>query len=89
LLNEPRGMESSWKGSSSRLVEALRRLRERTEKRTGSSDATEEVYLCQRSEFVPLRELSARQHLVLDTTEGTERLLPRVENSLGHLFEPS
>ena len=45
--------------------EVIRRLRDRTSKRAGPSDATEEVYLRQRSEFVPLTELSARQHLLV------------------------
>ena len=67
-------------------VEALRRLRERTSRGRGPSDATEEVYLCQRAEFVPFRELSARQHLVADTTKGTERVLSRIEESLSNLF---
>ena len=69
--------------------ETLRRLRERTGAARGPSDATEEVYLCQRREFVPINELSPRQHLVVDTTEGAESILLCIENSLGHLFEPS
>jgi uncharacterized protein len=69
--------------------EVLRRLRERTSKDRGPSDATAEVYLCQRSEFVPLTELRARQHLIVDTTRGTERVLSRIEESLSNLFYPS
>jgi uncharacterized protein len=69
--------------------EVLRRLRERTSEGRGPSDATEEVYLCQRAAFVPIRELSARQHLVVDTTKGTERILRSIEDSLSHLFDAS
>ncbi len=69
--------------------EVLRRLRERTGSGSGPSDATEEVYLRQGTEFVPLNELSARQHLVVDTTEGAERILACIETSLSHLFEAS
>ncbi|MGD0291581.1 MAG: AAA family ATPase [Candidatus Binataceae bacterium] len=67
--------------------EVLRRLRERTSKGAGPSDATEEVYLRQREEFVPIREVSARQHLVVDTTKGIEHVLPPIEDSLSHLFD--
>jgi uncharacterized protein len=67
----------------------LRRLRERTRSGGGPSDATEKVYLRQRTEFVPINELSARQHLAGNTTEGVERVLPCIETSLSHLFEPS
>jgi predicted kinase len=67
--------------------EVLRRLRERAGRGTGPSDATEEIYLRQRTEFVPISEVSVRQHLVVDTTEGTERALPYIEKALGHLFE--
>jgi hypothetical protein len=69
--------------------EVLRLLRERASKGTGPSDATEEVYLRQRTEFVPISEVSERQHLVVDTTEGTERVLPHIENALSHLFDSS
>jgi uncharacterized protein len=67
--------------------EVLRRLRKRSSERVGPSDATEEVYLCQRGEFVPLTELSARQHLVVDTAKGTEHVLPAIEDYLSHLFD--
>ena len=67
--------------------EVLRRLRERTSKGTGPSDATEEVYLRQRFDFVPLTELSARQLLVVDTTKGTEHVLPGIEGYLSQLFD--
>ena len=69
--------------------EVLRRLRERTSQGSGPSDATEDVFLHQRSEFAPLNELSARQHLVVDSSKGTESLLPGIENSLRHLFDRS
>ena len=67
--------------------EVLRRLRERTLESTGPSDATEEVYLRQRFDFVPLTELSARQLLVVDTTKGTEHVLPGIEGYLSQLFD--
>ena len=69
--------------------EVLRRLRERTSKGSGPSDATEEVYQQQRSKFVPLNEVSARQHLVVDSSKGTEYVLPHIEDSLRHLFDRS
>jgi uncharacterized protein len=69
--------------------EVLRRLRERTSKGVGTSDATEEVYLCQRAEFISLTELSARQHLVVDTTKTIECVLCSIEDSLSHLFDAS
>jgi len=68
-------------------LEALRRLRERTRAGRGPSDATEEVYLCQRKEFVPIKELSSRQHLVADTTKGTKTALNLIEKSLTNLFD--
>jgi uncharacterized protein len=67
--------------------EVLRRLQERTSKGTGPSDATEEVYLRQRFDLVPMTELSARQHLVVDTTKGTEHVLPGIEGYLSQLFD--
>jgi uncharacterized protein len=68
--------------------EVLRRLRERTSKGLGPSDATEEVYLRQRVEFAPIEELSVRHHLVVNTTKDIERLLTTIENSLAELFSP-
>ncbi len=47
--------------------EALRRLRERAGRPGEISDATEEVYLRQRSEFVAPAEVPAENHLVADT----------------------
>ena len=66
--------------------EVLRRLRERSHNRRGPSDATEEVYLQQQSDFVPLAEISARQHIVVDTTKGAELVIPIVEDVIAHLF---
>jgi uncharacterized protein len=68
-------------------VEVLRRLRERASTGRGPSDATEEVYLSQRKEFVPIKELSSRQHLVADTTKGTKTVLNGIEKSLTNLFD--
>jgi predicted kinase len=68
-------------------LEVLRRLRERTRTGRGPSDATEEVYFCQLKEFVPIKELSLRQHLVADTTKGTETVLNGIEKSLTNLFD--
>jgi uncharacterized protein len=65
--------------------EVLRRLRERSRNRRGPSDATEEVYMQQRSDFVPLAEISARQHIVVDTTKGAELVIPIIEDAITHL----
>jgi len=69
--------------------EILRRLGERTKKGDSVSDATAEVYLSQRAEFVPITEVRARHHLIIDTGENIERALERIEGSLGSLFQPS
>ncbi len=65
--------------------EVLHRLRERSRDRRGPSDATDEVYLQQRTDFVPLAEISARQHIVVDTTKGAELAIPIIEDALTHL----
>jgi len=68
-------------------AEVLSRLSERSRKHDDPSDATGEVYLHQRAEFVPVREFPARQHLVVDTTAGTEHALTSIEYALSHLVE--
>ncbi len=65
--------------------EVLRRLKGRSRDRRGPSDATEEVYLQQRRDFVPLAEISARQHIVVDTTKGAELAIPIVEEAITYL----
>lgn len=67
-------------------AEILRRLRERSVNQRGPSDATGEVYLRQRAEFVPLDEIPARRHLVADTTAGVAAEPPRIEAALRELF---
>lgn len=67
-------------------AEVLSRLSERSLKGEDPSDATQEVYLHQRAEFAPLRELPARHHLVVDTTTGLEHALNGIEYALSHLL---
>lgn len=67
-------------------AEILRRIVQRT-CTAGPSDATTEVYLRQRSEFVPLTEISSRQHLIADTTKGVDCVWPSIERALNQLFE--
>lgn len=51
---------------------SLRRLQEREKKAGEVSDATVEVYLRQRDEFVPLSEIPDSQRMILDTEEDAE-----------------
>jgi uncharacterized protein len=62
--------------------EVSRRLRERTLRGGDPSDATEDVYVRQRSEFMPLDDLPAPQHLVVDTTQGVEDVISSIESRL-------
>jgi predicted kinase len=66
-------------------AEVLSRLSERSRTGDDPSDATQEVYLRQRSEFAPLREFPARHHLVVDTTAGIDHALNGIEYALTHL----
>jgi hypothetical protein len=66
-------------------AEVLSRLSERSRTGDDPSDATQEVYLRQRSEFAPLREFPARHHLVVNTTAGIEHALDGIEYALTHL----
>lgn len=67
--------------------EILRRLHERTKKGDGVSDATAEVYLSQRTDFVPITEVRTGHHLLVDTGEDGERVLEWIEGSLRSLFQ--
>src|SRR5208282_2421903 len=67
--------------------EVLKRLDARGAQSDDASDATAEVYLAQRAEFVPLTELSAKHHVVVDSTEDAEGMMRRIEACLGRAFD--
>ncbi len=67
--------------------EVMRRLRDRTQKGTDPSDATEEVYRHQRAEFVQISEIPSRRRVVVDTGAGTERALASIEQFLCQAYE--
>jgi aminoglycoside phosphotransferase family enzyme/predicted kinase len=63
--------------------EAIRRLNARaTPPSEEISDATPEVYEMQRSEFEPLTEIPAQNHLMIDTGREHEELLAKIEAAL-------
>ena len=66
----------------SRKQEVLRRLRRRAKRPDEVSDATVEVYLRQRKEFVPLSEIANQRHIRINTERGWEKELKRVEDFL-------
>ena len=67
--------------------EVLRRLRARATRDSEVSDATAEIYLNQRADFVPITEVRAGRHLEIDTSEDIEPALERIEGSLRSLFQ--
>jgi uncharacterized protein len=69
--------------------EIIRRLRDRERKGNEVSDATAEIYLKQRAEFMPIAELPARCHIVIDTTETRAQIASRVEQALERLLSPA
>jgi len=62
--------------------EIFRRLNERGQKPEEVSDATWEVYLCQREEFIPLRDIPDNCHLRVNTTANLEDAVAKVEEFL-------
>ncbi len=62
--------------------EAIRRLERRESIRNEVSDATPEVHRRQRTEFQPIREISPRNHLRIDTARQREDLLAEIEDAL-------
>ncbi len=66
----------------SRKQEVLRRLRRRAKRPDEVSDATVEVYLRQREEFVPLNEIANYRHIRVNTERDSETELKRVEDFL-------
>ena len=62
--------------------EVLRRLRRRVKRPDEVSDATVEVYLRQRGEFVPLSEIANHRHIRVNTERNLEKELKRVEEFL-------
>jgi aminoglycoside phosphotransferase family enzyme/predicted kinase len=66
--------------------EVFRRLKEREQRPREVSDATWEVYLHQREEFVPLREIPDYCHFVVNTATDPEDFLAKVEEVL---YRPS
>jgi hypothetical protein len=67
-------------------LEVLRRLRRRASRMGEVSDATAEVYLRQRREFAPLREIPPDYHLEVDTTAAPEQIASEVEQRLERLL---
>ncbi len=65
-----------------RKQEVLRRLRRRVKRPDEVSDATVEVYLRQREEFVPLSETGNHRHIRVNTERDLEKELKRVEDFL-------
>ncbi|HLI82089.1 MAG TPA: AAA family ATPase [Candidatus Binataceae bacterium] len=63
-------------------AEIRRRLIERQRKGHNPSDATVDVYLRQRKEFVALTEIAASQHLIVDTARPAGEIVIAVKNAL-------
>jgi len=65
---------------------SLRRLKQRENRPGEVSDATAEVYLRQRKEFVPLTEIPDSNRLILATEDDPEEGARRIFNLLGRLL---
>jgi uncharacterized protein len=65
--------------------EIRRRLIERERAGQDPSDATVEVYLRQREDFVALSEIAAGKHLTVDTSRGSGELVDAVKNAMEKL----
>jgi hypothetical protein len=59
--------------------ETLRRLRDRAHDRAEVSDATRDIYASHKRDYIPITELPAHRHLVVNTTEGLEHTARRFE----------
>ncbi len=66
-------------------AEVRRRLIERQQAGKNPSDATVEVYLRQRYDFVALTEIAASSHLTVDSTHQSEDILSAVKNAMERL----
>ncbi len=66
-------------------TEIRRRLIERQKTGNNPSDATVEVYLRQRDDFVALTEIPASSHLMVDTSHQIEDIVSAVENAMERL----
>ncbi len=66
-------------------AEIRRRLLERQKTGDNPSDATVEVYLRQRDDFVALTEIPASSHLVVDTSHQIEDIVSAVKNAMERL----
>lgn len=62
--------------------EIFRRLKAREQQTGEASDATWEVYIRQREDYVPLDEVPERHRLTVDTESGAEDAVERVEEFL-------
>src|SRR5579864_108585 len=68
-------------------VEVLGRLRKR-ERRPGEvSDATADIYVRQREDFVPLDEIPERLRLVADTSRHPQEIANEIADVVTHLFK--
>jgi len=65
--------------------EIRRRLIERERAGQDPSDATVEVYLRQREDFVALSEIAVGKHLTVDTSRGSGELVDAVKNAMEKL----
>jgi aminoglycoside phosphotransferase family enzyme/predicted kinase len=66
--------------------ETLRRLRDRARDRAEVSDATPEIYASHKRDYIPITELPARRHLVVNTSEDLEPTIRRLEAVLSDSF---
>jgi aminoglycoside phosphotransferase family enzyme/predicted kinase len=62
--------------------ETLRRLRDRAGDRAEVSDATVEIYTSHKRDYIPITELPARRHLVVNTGDDLEPTIRRLEAAL-------
>ncbi len=69
--------------------EILRRLKRRASRKGEVSDATPGIYLRQRREFAPIREVAPQNHLKVDTTAEPEMIAIEVEQRLARLVVQS
>jgi predicted kinase len=67
----------------------LSRLVERAKDLSEVSDATAEIYQIQKRDYVRLSELPDSQHLIVNTGEGVEASMDRLEGMLATLHESS
>jgi predicted kinase len=66
--------------------ETLQRLRDRARHRAQVSDATPEIYASHKRDYIPITELAARRHLVVNTSEDLEPTIRRLEAALSDSF---